>query len=627
MNRLYSSRTVSMMALLSILVTTVAFYYLPLSSPFVFDDFYNLAGLNEINDKGYLYYIFNSGFSGPSGRPVSLFSFALQHDSWPSNPFPFKAVNLIIHLLNGILIWFICEQILCRLEIRTFHKKLLVILTTAIWLLHPIHLTTVLYTVQRMTQLSSLFSLVGLLCYLHARQHVVIKESLSSYILLGTALVAPMILGVLCKENAILIMLLVLVLELTIFQNVTKPRYWNKWAAIVIGIPVSVLVLYLAVKFSFTLKTFHFRDFTMAERLLTQPVVLLTYLKNIIIPTYGAFTLFHDDFTVSRGLFDPFYTFVCLFAVLSLIVFSIWKRKAYPVLSFAILWFFSAHLLESTFLNLELYFEHRNYLPSIAICFAIAAALVWVFKKIRSPYIATAMTSLYVFLIITVLFLEADLWHKPALQASEWSRLHPESVRSLNKLANIYLTMGEYERALEIFDQIEKVSPDILLPILQKQRIVNCRQPFLNTADNWDIAIKKASTARPNSLEIVALLDLIMVETLKGDCRDGTLSAIDDLLYVLLENRQYVFIKDYIFEFLAITAVQKRNYNNALEYIDESIRIKPRAEKMVFRLRILELMNRTDLIEQMLKKMEEEAGMNPVKRLTLKEIIDAYNNK
>ena len=51
---------------------------------------------------------------------------------------------------------------------------------------------------------------------------------------------------------------------------------------------------------------------------------------------------------------------------------AVYFRKTQPVYSLAVFWFFAMHLLESTYLPLELYFEHRNYMAMIGPLIAIA---------------------------------------------------------------------------------------------------------------------------------------------------------------------------------------------------------------------------------------------------------------
>ena len=134
---------------------TVLVYWAGLDSHFILDDFYNLQGLVDVEEHGYLYYVFTNGFAGASGRPISLFSFALQYASWPDSPFNFKLINLVIHLANGLLIYIISGFLWRQTGQRKENALLFQIIVTGLWLLHPIHTNTVLYAVQRMTQLSA----------------------------------------------------------------------------------------------------------------------------------------------------------------------------------------------------------------------------------------------------------------------------------------------------------------------------------------------------------------------------------------------------------------------------------------------------------------------------------------
>src|SRR5690606_24439350 len=113
-------------------------------------------------------------------------------------------------------------------------------------------------------------------------------------------------------------------------------------------------------------------DFSLPERLLSESRILVEYLYKIVLPSLRGGGIYHDDFVVSRGWLTPWTTAPAVAFVLGLVVIGIASRRRWPVLSFALLWFFAGHALESTALPLELYFEHRNYLPVFGILFALA---------------------------------------------------------------------------------------------------------------------------------------------------------------------------------------------------------------------------------------------------------------
>ncbi|MBE9562730.1 MAG: hypothetical protein IMF12_07715, partial [Proteobacteria bacterium] len=147
-----------------VLLITGWLYWQGLYGIFIFDDVPNLQELANVGQFGSsIMQFITEGEAGSLGRPVSLLTFALQADSWPFYPWDFKYVNLMIHLLNGCLIFWIVIFITRFLELK--HHVLLALLTASVWLLHPLQVSTVLYVIQRMTQLATLFTLVGILFY------------------------------------------------------------------------------------------------------------------------------------------------------------------------------------------------------------------------------------------------------------------------------------------------------------------------------------------------------------------------------------------------------------------------------------------------------------------------------
>ncbi len=191
----------------SILTITSIIYMPALNSGFFLDDFPNLSRLAEIEQYGYGYYIFD-GASSIMGRPLSLFSFSLQHAAWPQNPYVFKLVNLIIHLINGVLISLICSFVANYLSLSFKEKYFFIFSIACLWMLHPIQLTTTLYFVQRMTELSAFFTLLGVLYYLYERRNLSPDKTWPVYLRTGLILTILMVLAILSKENGILLPLL-----------------------------------------------------------------------------------------------------------------------------------------------------------------------------------------------------------------------------------------------------------------------------------------------------------------------------------------------------------------------------------------------------------------------------------
>ena len=169
MNKNVSINTITILSLVGLSVLTLLVYYPGLHGPFLLDDYINLQDIGKnggLDSFENWWQFVTSGESGPLGRPLSLASFTLNTLEWPAAPFPFKATNLVLHIINGFLVFFLTTKILYLLGYTDSRKKILLsVAVTAYWLIMPVQTTSVLYVVQRMTILSATFTLMGLFFY------------------------------------------------------------------------------------------------------------------------------------------------------------------------------------------------------------------------------------------------------------------------------------------------------------------------------------------------------------------------------------------------------------------------------------------------------------------------------
>ena len=141
-----------------------------------------------------------------------------------------------------------------------------------------------------MTLLSVFFTLAGLLGYLRTRSNFDLSRGrCQQLIAMGMYVIGGSVLAVLCKENGILLPLYIIVIESTILLQTEKPNGWEAWGGIFLVLPVALLLVYLLIHFEDVVRSYQFRPYTMEQRLLMGSSVLLTYLKNIVVSSYGVF--------------------------------------------------------------------------------------------------------------------------------------------------------------------------------------------------------------------------------------------------------------------------------------------------------------------------------------------------
>lgn len=433
----------------------VAAYYPGLHGNFTFDDFSNIVQNHRLQvDTVSLDGLRQAALSADSGtlkRPVSMLSFWLNYYLSGLDPFYFKLTNLLIHLVNGLGLYCLATLLLAARKAPGSHDaeqdniRFVAVAAAAIWLVHPLNLTGVLYVVQRMASLAATFMIFGLICYVLGRRRLARGEAGFPLILLG--LFGFGALAVLSKENGALLPLYMGVIEFTVFRFAGLAPAARKrlelFFALTLAVPAVLAAAYVASHPQWLASQYQVRDFTMTERLMTEARVLCLYLRWLVIPTPSDLGLFHDDIVVSRGLLDPVTTLLSVVAILSACTAAVTLRKRVPWLTFAVFWFLGGHVLESSFIGLGLVFEHRNYLPIFGPVLAGVYALAWALRNAR-PAVRYSLPAVLTLVMAAVTADRAADWSSTDTLAASLVRHHPDSA-----LANYEAGMALGARALK----------------------------------------------------------------------------------------------------------------------------------------------------------------------------------
>ncbi|MDF1630570.1 MAG: hypothetical protein P1U78_12310 [Alcanivoracaceae bacterium] len=494
-----------------------------LPGPFLFDDEPNLNALQVLQGEVNLDTVGNylaEKSAGPTGRPLSMLSFLLNDVYWPSEPASFKYTNLLIHILNGLLLaWLvlaIVRQWAGKLDQR---HVVLALLVTAFWVLNPYQLSSVMYVVQRMAQLSALCVLAGLLLYLSGRRLLADGDAGKGYGLIWLAYLVGAGVGVLAKENAALFVLLVPLFEWLLFPaSVSRSRPLLLKATL--ALPAAAMLMVLGSYFFSTHAYEWFRDFTLSERLLSQGRALGYYLWRYLIPGVGYVGLYADGFEKSVGLLQPLSTLVWIVAHLLIIALAVVYARRLPLLSLGILFFYVAHSMESGAIPLELFFEHRNYLPSMLL-------LLGVFHLPRQKVAIMALVPV-VLVCAALQYLQATFWgderHLNTIMVVE----NPSSERALVTYANYLERQGDLVDSLVVMKQYIEQHPygmDVALNAVK----MSCH---LGIDSEQDASMLVASTAkyRGKAEPVVRQVGDIAKWVSEGKCKSITLEHLSRFL-------------------------------------------------------------------------------------------------
>jgi len=546
------------MVLLALLVVAIAAYAPGLHGGFLFDDYINLPSLGAqgpIDNWAAFWRYISSGTADPTGRPLTLLTFLLDARDWPASPYSFKRTSLVLHLINGALLY----ALLCRLGAALHGRadettRRSARIAASLWLLHPLFVSTTLYIVQREAMLPATCVLAGLLVWLHGRELIVAGHSWRGAVVSAAGIAGFTLLGALAKANGALLPLFVLLIEYAVLRErhpIHQPSARSPYRAMLFAfafLPAAIIVGYLLWIgiHGMAQGDVPSRPWTYAQRLLTEPRVLMDYLGLLWIPRGESSGLFNDHYVPSTSLLHPATTILSMLALTALAGIA-WKcRRRTPALSLAIGFFFVGHLVESTSIPLELYFEHRNYLPAMLLFWPLGERLADRKTFARMKSFATWAALL---LLSLLTYSRAELWGNELTQALVWARINPESPRAQANAAQAEMQAGRPDLAVDRLQRWLATRPNDLqisfnllgaqcmTGAVPAQALKAAREAILTTPSagallaHWlDRMLPVATSGQCKNLAASDLLDLI--DAGLGNPKLGDPASKQDLTYL-----------------------------------------------------------------------------------------------
>lgn len=224
-------------------IVTLTVYWPGLYGTFLFDDYPNIVDNHNVQPHDVSgSSLVRAALSSPSSsfkRPLASLSFAANYLATGLDPYWMKLTNLVIHLLNGLLVFLLAHALLLAAALtipgvpphagkEVPRAGIVAALVATAWMLLPINLTGVLYVVQRMESIANLFVLLGLIGYVAGRRYMLATQPNATsaralgrwngFWLCAVSITVPTVLGVLAKETAVMLPLYALLVEWTIFR-------------------------------------------------------------------------------------------------------------------------------------------------------------------------------------------------------------------------------------------------------------------------------------------------------------------------------------------------------------------------------------------------------------------------
>jgi len=397
--------------------------------------------------------------NGKISRPFARLSFALNWYFGKASVTGYHVVNIAIHLLTAFFLFLAIRELFKTPNISGNYngsEYFIALLAAVFWAANAVQTQAVSYIVQRMASMVALFYLVSLYLFIKAR----LADEKRKRAWLFSACIASFLIALGTKENAVMLPASLVLIEVIFFRDIGKPQIRRK---IIITGCVAVVLVFLLASFIQKGNFFSFLDysnrfFSLSERMLTEPRIVVFYLSQLFYPVPTRLCIEHY-FPLSTSLLHPWTTLPAIGLIAALIVLSFFQLRKRPLLSFAIFFFFLNHIVESTIIPLELVFEHRNYLPSLFLFVPVAAGI----KSLIDSYRSRQSFMYYIFVSFIILlmggigfgtYVRNMAWKTEKMLWQDAKEKAPQHARPYHNLAfSYYEKIGEHDKAVELYKQ------------------------------------------------------------------------------------------------------------------------------------------------------------------------------
>ena len=450
--------------LLSLALLVILIYANTLGSPFVFDSRNNIESNPHIRiSKINLNDLAEAAFkSNAKQRPLSNISFALNYYLHGYNVVGFHVVNMLIHISTGFLLYLFIKSTLCTPALRSRYGNYLWIsfFTAAVWMVHPLQTQSVSYIVQRMNSLCAMFYILSILLY--ARFRLSGQQRHKWWLFSGCILAG--ILALASKQIAATLPVFIIAYEWYFFRDLDLKWLKNHIPLLAGGIllaAVIALALLGSNPLDGILEGYKGRNFTPAQRLLTEPRVVIFYLSLLLWPHPSRLNLDHD-FALSNSLVDPLTTLFAILTITALIGLAVATARRQRLLSFCIVWFFGNLVIESSIISLEIIFEHRVYLPSMMFSLIVILA---VYRWLKPKWLQAALLCAMVTIGAVWTYERNAVYNDRITFWQDCVNKSPRKARPHNNLGVALADQGDHDEAIKKYHKALQLDPHYQDPV------------------------------------------------------------------------------------------------------------------------------------------------------------------
>lgn len=612
-NKIDSQKCINWRIFVILFVLVWIIYSNTFHASFHLDDFQNITENEQIHIENlYPSTIFNSVFNHSFDnllfyRPIPNITLAVNWYFGKDDVTGYHAVNIAIHLFTAFFLYLAIFNLFNTPKLTDRYmgdKRFIALLAATLWAANPIHTQAVTYIVQRMAAMAALFYIIGIFFYLKAR----LCNSLKKKIVLFSGFLIAFLMAVGSKENAVILPVSILLIEIIFFQSIfdfktIKKLLFLGWLLVLV-ISLMGFILFLKGDFvSHVLDIYETRNFTLFERLITEPRVVVFYLSQIFYPIADRLSIDHD-IVLSTSFFSPWSTLPAIFFIIFSTMIAFWQINKSPLFSFAVLFFFVNHIIESSIIPLELVFEHRNYLPSLFLFLPIAAGLKWLIDYYSKEIMGGVLIG-FVIVLISMLGMgtyirnlawidEKTLWEDTIEKAPGRARGYQ------NLAATYYASINNYDKILELSEKAMYLEDNTRYKA-EVLSLANMANVYAKHKKNYEKVIQiynRILSINPENFSAKYHLTLALIQT---EQLEEAIKYVDQLLSEHPESINYLNTKAFIL-------LKQEEPEEAIKYLTKTIKIDPDNEKTLLNLGVAKSMiKKYRSAQQYLKRIPDKS--------------------
>ncbi len=507
-------------------------------------------------------------------RPVAYATFYFNHALDGFEPRWFRAVNIVLHALNGWLVFCLLQRLGGALQFQGRMSggsaRFIATGTALLFLVHPLATESVTYIVQRFTSMGAALMLACLVLHFSALES---HGRRRWWLRAGSVLAA--LLGMLTKENTVMVPVLALGLDWLVIGTRLRQAAVRALPLLLClpVVPVMVLAVssaqnggQLSLAGALNITNVRGRPWTHWQYAATQFTVLVEYLRLIVWP---AGQNVYPDPPVYESLKDgPVWRAVLLLAGLAG---GAWWLRARPwmggagrLLAAFVAWFFVSICVSSSIIPLpDMMAEHRTYLPSIG----VLAALVCVVERLSMiPGLlpGRVLVGAAVCALSAVTWLRNEVWRTNLSLWEDTVAGSPRRAGVWNNLGCARVEKGDLEGGEADFRCCLELEPfyfgalnNLAKTLLMQQRWKECHETLLTLFEKHPAALKNRQIVYWAGVALVGM----------GRHQEGA-----RILERILEDEPGHFLAT---KFLGLACLYQNQFGRALECLLRAEALEP----------------------------------------------------